>query len=283
MCATFDYTGDTDAAPSWCCIMVARKEEQMRTLFLLLWILLSTPSVLLSAEANQKLSTSDFRVTLTEEPNSDLPLGEICTGASAQTLTCRAFTVRLENIGTHTVRINKKEDCVGAFIQIQERYPQGGSHTVSSANYEVCSKPGYAYQRLMPGESMNWTFRLAGPQRRGYAFTGGAHSLFARWQLDGCIEEPRGSDCVIPPIGWNAVFVESEAVAVVAPATPDFWRPSLSLEITAHAGKLPDERGDSPQSGCPEVTNTIDCIVFHYAVRNTGRVPVRNCQMSMPG
>lgn len=46
------------------------------------------------------------RLTLREDPHSEIPLGLSCSGEASLTLLCRAFTPNLENAGKHTAHIS---------------------------------------------------------------------------------------------------------------------------------------------------------------------------------
>jgi hypothetical protein len=61
---------------------------------------------------------NEFRVTLAEAPDAKLPPAPACGEEAAGTLTCRAFTVTLENIGTHTVRLSGLE-CADPEVRIE--------------------------------------------------------------------------------------------------------------------------------------------------------------------
>jgi hypothetical protein len=88
-----------------------RKEVRMRIFILLVFIELSMSPALFAAGSGPSPRkrllppASDFRLTLQEDANSDLPLGPSCADEAAKTLTCRAFRVKLENVGTQTVQI----------------------------------------------------------------------------------------------------------------------------------------------------------------------------------
>src|SRR5271168_2033227 len=56
--------------------------------------------------AQATANCGEFRLTLAEDRHSSLSLGPSCTGEAAQTLTCRAFIVTLENLSKKTVRIS---------------------------------------------------------------------------------------------------------------------------------------------------------------------------------
>ena len=65
---------------------------------------------------------SEFRVTLAEAPDAKLPPTPACSEEAAGTLTCRAFTVTLENIGAHTVRLSEL-DCADPEVRIETTAP----------------------------------------------------------------------------------------------------------------------------------------------------------------
>src|SRR5580704_7858912 len=67
-------------------------------------------------------AANEFRVTLAEAPDAKLPPTPACGEEAAGTLTCRAFTVTLENIGTHTVRLSEL-DCADPEVRLETTAP----------------------------------------------------------------------------------------------------------------------------------------------------------------
>jgi hypothetical protein len=79
---------------------------------------------------------NEFRVTLAEASDAKLPPDAACGEEAASTLTCRAFTVTLENIGMHTVQLGEL-DCADPEVRLETTAPthkklQTGSWTDST-------------------------------------------------------------------------------------------------------------------------------------------------------
>src|SRR5580693_3975350 len=112
---------------------------------------------------------SEFRVTLAEAPDAKLPPTPACSEEAAGTLTCRAFTVTLENIGTHTVRLSEL-DCADPEVRIETTAPnptgwfQVGEHRDDCHNtqYSELEKAAIAWKnvRMRPGDRHSFTGRF---------------------------------------------------------------------------------------------------------------------------
>jgi len=113
---------------------------------------------------------SDFRLTLVEDPQSTVPLGASCTGEAELTLTCRAFTLTLENIGKKSVRLSWS--CNGPDITLDEKNPNStsGWWPESQLQRERCAPGTSMNLRLKPGEQKRYTTRLMAPPRFAYFF-----------------------------------------------------------------------------------------------------------------
>ena len=245
--------------------------------------------LLKAGDAPQLLpSANEFRLTLAEDRHSTLPLGPSCTGEAAQTLTCRAFAVTLENLSNKTVRISWA-GCHEPGIQIDRKEPKRGSGwlPVSQVKGGSCWPMTWASFRLKPGEKNEYTIRLISSRRYAETFAPGLYTLRAVWALFGCTEEPEGTDCLSPlqairppnPASsfdfQKPVFVTSNEVTVEAPVLPALGALKLGFEVTAR--RVPPPAGFVGKSvdcvGDPNAS--IDCIVFHYVIHNLGERPGR--------
>ena len=240
---------------------------------------------------------SDFRLTLVEDPQSTVPLGASCTGEAELTLTCRAFTLTLENIGKKSVRLSWS--CNGPDITLDEKNPNStsGWWPESQLQRERCAPGTSMNLRLKPGEQKRYTTRLMAPPRFAYFFPPGPHTLRATWTLWGCTDENAAPDCLtplqIPPRPPSCcsqfelqepVDVISNEITVTAPQMPDLGSPKFSLEVALRPG--PPDKNLTLQipGGCAgEASGSIDCAVFHYKIRNVGDRPVRDGRSSCPG
>ena len=118
--------------------------------------------LLTASDAPQLLPDADkFRLTLVEDRNSTLPLGPSCTGEAEQTLTCRAFTLTLENLGKKVVRISWG-GCNEPEIRIDRKEPNSSSGwwPVSQIKRENCGPAIWRSIRLKPGEKNEYVTRL---------------------------------------------------------------------------------------------------------------------------
>jgi hypothetical protein len=238
---------------------------------------------------------SDFELTLREDPNSNLPLGPSCGGEAGLTIYCRAFVVTLKNIGQHTIHLSRI-GCQEPMVDIERKEPNSSSGwwTISHVNRPRCTPWTYTNLRLRPGESTEFATRLISPSRPwdvGLALSPGEQTLRAQWWLWGCIEDPEGTDCMAPlqvmrhsgieGIGsvefQTPVEVLSNEIKVESPTMPDLGMLKLSFEVNA----LPNPQGWSQSRPAPtkcagKAGTSIECTVFHYAIRNLGDRAIRN-------
>jgi hypothetical protein len=68
----------------------------------------------------------EFQLILREDPQSNLPLGPSCAGEASLTLMCRAFVVTLQNVGSHTVRIDGMS-CAEPSINLEMKLPNSST------------------------------------------------------------------------------------------------------------------------------------------------------------
>lgn len=250
----------------------------MSKTFLAILILFSiTPSWLLGQVFPRLLPPpSEFQLTLREDPNSTLPLGPSCGGEAGLTLNCRAFSVTLKNIGTHAVRIVKSSCAIMPEIRIID---QGDIVSMDSLPPSCNIKT--TNLRLRPGESIQHAIRLLEADRvdfrRGQPFAPGAHALHAEMVLFGCAENPEGTECAATD-AQDPVWLSSDELKVQLPPTPIFDAPKVSLEITSDPDKIGVSRGH-----CTSASNTVDCVAFHYKIRNLGKHAVRHSSCSCCG
>lgn len=239
---------------------------------------------------------SDFELTLREDPNSKLPLGPSCGGEAGLTLSCRAFVVTLKNVGPHTIHLSRI-GCQEPMVDFEWKEPNSSSGwwPISHVNRPACTPWTYVNLRLKPGESTEFATRLVSPLRPADEATGatpGEFTLRAQWWLWGCTENPEGSDCLAPlqiqkPASWGGttadveiqspVEVLSNEIKVQSPILPDLGTLKLGFEVIA----LPNPQGWSQSNPLPakcagQAGTSIECTVFHYAIRNLGDRPVRN-------
>lgn len=241
-------------------------------------------------------SADEFRLTLAEDRRNTLPLGPSCTGEAAPTLTCRAFTVTLENLSKKSVRISWG-GCNEPEIRIDRKEPHSNSGwwPVSQIKRETCSPMTWASIRLKPGEKNTYTTRLISPRRDAEAFAPGSYTLRAEWLLFGCTEEPEGTDCLSPlqvirPPSSISLFdcqdpvsVISNEVTLQAPTLPNPGTLKFALEVTARPGPPPTSAARRSVDCTGDASTSIDCIVFHYAIHNLGDRPVRHGGFSCSG
>ena len=238
---------------------------------------------------------SDFRLTLAEDPHSSLPAGASCTGEAGLTLTCRAFLLTLENASKNdTIRISWA-NCVGPLIRIDRKEPQSSSGwwPVSQVQGKACSPPAWSNLRLKPGEKTNYATRLIAPDRYADAIAPGSYTLRAEWLLFGCTEGPDGKDCLAPlhaadkpnapsAFDWqDPVGVISNEVTVQSPSLPDLGTPRFTISVMVRPGPPRNDLRKGLSANCTgENSASLDCVVFHYTIRNvTGRA-VRNGTLS---
>jgi hypothetical protein len=236
----------------------------------------------------------EFRFTLREDPQSKLPLGPSCSGEMLLTLSCSAFTLTLENRSAHTVRIGES-NCSDPGILFMIKPPgfTGAWLTVSRPGRPTCYPPESVNIRLKPGEKTEYTTRIISPQRETEAVNVGAYALRAEWTVWGCMEPPEGTDCLAPLQAIrpgnsvsNLAFQEpvklvSNKITAGSPGFPDLGDLNLTFEVTVVPGQKAKSETTRDCSG--DLSRSIDCTVFHYAVRNLGNRAVRIMGSTCPG
>jgi len=237
----------------------------------------------------------DFRLTLREEPHSEMSLGPSCGGEASLTLLCRAFTLTLENASKHTVHISELR-CFEPDVVFEIRQPKSSSGwwPISQQGKPTCNTLDWVNIRLKAGEKTEYTTRLISPRRSIYAVSVGSYTLHAQWALFGCTEAPEGTDCLSPlqvirgastvaDIALQEpVTVLSNEVVAVSPSLPDLGALRFTFEVTVHRGPPGDELSSTwAANGCAEMTITsVECTIFDYTVRNLGDRAVRNATES---
>jgi hypothetical protein len=225
---------------------------------------------------------TQFHLTLREQAHTNLPLGSSCGREAAQTLTCRAFVLTLENASTHTVRLSEI-GCQGPSITIWRREPRsgGGWVPVSQPLRPPSAMLTWSNLRLTPGDRTEYETRLIAPHRSANDFAPGSYTLRASWLLLGCIEPPDGADCLdplqrgsVPRIDLQEpVNVFSNEVIADSPALPDLGTLRFLADVVIRVDPVGNAK--STQT-CSAETKTIDCTVFHYTVLNESDRPMRN-------
>jgi hypothetical protein len=241
--------------------------------------------LLTASDAPQLLPDADkFRLTLVEDRNSTLPLGPSCTGEAEQTLTCRAFTVTLKNLGKKVVRISWG-GCNEPEIRFDRKEPNSSSGwwPVSQIKRENCGPAIWRSIRLKPGEKNEYVTRLISSRRDAEAFAPGPYTLRAEWVLLGCTEEPEGTDCLSPlqvvrPPGPASAFDFQEAVSVISnevraesPALPNLGTVKFSFDADVIPASLAAKLAPMLRAKCPaERVDSVECAAFHYKIGNSG-------------
>ena len=224
---------------------------------------------------------SDFRLTLREDPHSTLPLTASCEGEAAQTLTCRAFVVTLENLSEHTIRLSRltcREPDVRMFRQIPTSNSTSGWDAVSDQRRDPCPTTDRTNTRLRPRESTEFETRLISPRRESGGFPlPGSFTLRAQWVLFGCAEEPEGADCLAS--GAERVEVVSNEVRAESSTLTGLGEMKFSFDASvipaSQAAKLHAEL----RAKCPAGrADNIECVAFHYKIENSGTRAVRLAQ-----
>ena len=144
--------------------------------------------------------TEDFRLTLQEAKQADVPLGPSCGGEASLTLMCRPFILRLENVGANTVRISGLR-CQEPWVRFEKKLPAGFSiewSTISQPEQPRCETFDWTQIRLRPGDHIEYATRLASPRRGVDSVEPGTYTIRAKWLLFGCTEIPEGTDCLSP-------------------------------------------------------------------------------------
>lgn len=260
---------------------------------LVLAALLVLPS--LAFAAPQLLpDAANFELTIQEDRGSVLPLGPSCGGEAALTLACRAFVVTLKNVGAHTVRLSRiscQEPVVTFEMKDPNAHPDGW-WPISQAVRPRCSPWSYEDLRLRPGETTEYRTRMVASNRPpGFApVAPRSYTIRAQWMLWGCTENPEGTDCLTPlqvikPVlgagtttsdveFQDPVEVTSNVIDVTSPTLLDLGPLNLGFGLSLASKSAAAEFRKRVGTSCAE--GTIECTVFHYAIRNVGDRPVRN-------
>jgi hypothetical protein len=103
----------------------------------------------------------------------------------------------------------------------------------------------------------------------------------AQWVLEGCTEAPEGGDCLTPlqdvhefgraaQVGaQEPVTICSNNVTVESPRLGDLGGLKFGFDVTVD---VPPQRDPT----CAAANTNVECIVFHYTIRNLADRPVRN-------
>jgi len=236
----------------------------------------------------------NFRLTIREDSASLLPLSPSCGGEARLTLACRAFVVTLQNIGTRTVHLSKFI-CQEPRVSFEMKEPNSsfGWWPISRGSAPRCAPWTYENIRLKPGEKTEYKTRLVSqsrPAELGTPVAPHSYIIRARWPLWGCIEETEGIDCLAPlqvmkPTSYGTsvgdveiqtpVEVVSNEIEVSSPPLPDFGPLKLGIEISvAPESQASEQTKLFPV--CATYPGSIECMVFHYSIRNLGDRPVRS-------
>ncbi len=270
----------------------------MRTFRTVALVLSIAFSLLDSVLAAQPLpDAGSFVVSVREDSANSLPLGPACGGEAALTLTCRAFVISLKNVGVHTVHLSRIA-CQEPVVTFEMKDPNStsGWWPISQVSRPRCTPWNYENLRLRPGETTEYKTRLVAQNRQAEApIAPRSYTVRIHWMLWGCTEEPEGTDCLaplqvmevnpawgdLPPIGeverqpW--VDIVSKEIEVNSPTIPDLGPLKLGFEISVASEQQAAELRKRIGARCAtDPGNSMECTVFHYAIRNLGDRPVRN-------
>lgn len=270
----------------------------LRTAVLSSFIAFPFPNSVLAAPAPQLLpGAASFKLTIREDTASSLPLGSACRGEAALALACRAFVVTLRNIGMQTVHLSRIA-CQEPVVTFEMKEPNSsnGWMPISQVSSPRCTPWVYENLRLRPGEKTEYRTRLVSRNRPAEPFAPvapGSYLVRARWLLWGCTDSHEGTDCLAPlqvmkanswggpPTGdvefQSPVDVVSKAIEVKSPALPDLGMLKLAFDISvAPERKAAEVRKRYSASCATDSATSIECTVFHYAIRNLADRPIRN-------
>jgi len=225
----------------------------------------------------------ELRLTLREDPQSTLPLRPSCQGQAAQTLTCRAFVLTLENASAHTIHI--AGTCQPSIV-VEERRPGYGWLGIGGA-VSACPTREWTNTAIPPGHRVEFATRPIYPPPYD-AVAPGLHTVRAKWILEGCTDLTEGADClaplliVHPPDTLPPVVVQepvtaiSNEVTVTSPEIQETGPLEFSIEVAVSSGPPPNGVAGCDSNQLP----TIDCVVFHYVIRNRGSIAARYTTLS---
>lgn len=238
-----------------------------------------------------------FEMTIREDSAGSLPPGPACGGEAGLTLACRVFVVALKNVGTRTVhlsRIGCQEPVVN--FEMKEPSSSSGWMPISQVTRPRCTPWEYVNLRLRPGESTKYRTRLVGKNRPADIFAPVAarsYTIRARWMLWGCTENPEETDCLGPlqvmkPNSYGGpttgdveiqepVEVVSKEIEVNSPMLPELGSLKIGFEISlAKEGPAAEVRKRFGALCATDPETSVECTVFHFAIRNLGGRPIRN-------
>lgn len=240
--------------------------------------------------------SSNFELTLREDNASTIPLGPSCGDEAARTLACRAFALTLKNVGKRTVRLSRIV-CQDPIVLFERAEPSSsdGWWPISRVSTDLCTPWAYENLRLHPGETTVYKTRLISPHRPpdySLPFAPETYPVRANWTLRGCTEDPEGTDCLTPlqiiepgsagvptsDIEWQrTVEVVSNTINVIVHPLRDLGPLKIGLEISVAPLSEAIEARKHLDAHCATDTGTsMECTVFHYAIRNLGDRPIRN-------
>jgi hypothetical protein len=269
-----------------------------RTAALCLSMAFALPNSVLAAPFPQLLpDAGSFELTVREDPGISLPLGPACGGEAALSLACRAFIVTLRNVGTRTVHLSRIA-CQEPVVNFEMKEPNSSSGwmPISQISRTKCTPWSYENLHLRPGEATEYSTRLVSQNRPAAFFAPVAprsYTIHVRWLLWGCTEDPEGTDCLDPlqimkANSWGGpttgqveiqtpVEVISKEILVGSPALRDLGGLKLGFEVSLAPEPRASEMRKHFGALCATDTETsIECTVFHYAIRNLGDRPIRN-------
>jgi hypothetical protein len=270
----------------------------LRTVVLSLTIASVVPNFIWATPPKLLPDAENFELTFREDSVSALPLGPACGAEAALTLACRAFVVTLQNVGVHTVHLSRIA-CQEPVVIFERKEPNSSSGwwaiSTNSASRHRCTPWVYENVRLRPGETTEYSTRLVS-QSRPPEFAPvwpGPYTVRARWVLWGCTENPEGTYCLTPlqvfkansgggpPTGeveWqDPVEVISKEIIVNSPILTGFGPLKLGFKISIASNLETDELRKRLRLSCAsDQESSIECTVFHFAIRNLGNRPVRN-------
>lgn len=117
------------------------------------------------------------RLTLREDPHSEIPLGLSCSGEASLTLLCRAFTPNLENAGKHTVHISDLRRFEPNTVFEIRQQSNSACWPVSQPGQPTRKTLDWVNIRLKTGEKTEYTTRPISPRRSIDALNVGSYTL----------------------------------------------------------------------------------------------------------
>lgn len=225
-------------------------------------------------------SSTDFELTLRENPDSGLPLAPTCTGESEPTLRCRAFVLSLKNVSSHIVRI---AGCKQSSVAIETRV-RSDWQSVSGDLQPMCTGADSVPLRLKPSESTEYETRINSlADRSPYlpfanVLTPGAYTMRAKWRLVACAEYQDGSDCfptsakVVDNDIWlmdSAILdVTSDEIEAESPPIKGLGEMKFGFQVTPLSGRSTPNATKAKCTG--DAATSIECETFRFSIRNLG-------------